>query len=84
MSNGALVARCTYCGTDSLVTVGADLSRQMNRQAKHSHRAVKAAVASWKQTLAEDRDLMTKLLVGGPALVPLVCLGGGLLHALAG
>jgi DNA-directed RNA polymerase subunit RPC12/RpoP len=83
VASGALMARCTYCGTDSLVAIGAKDSHRGMITALSSHRAVDEAVASWQQTRAEDRDLMMKLLVGGPALVPFVCLGGALLHVLA-
>jgi LSD1 subclass zinc finger protein len=82
VSAGALMARCSYCGTDSLVAVTASDAVRVNFLAQGSHRAAEYAVGEWKQARAADRDLMLKLLVGGPALVPLVCLGGGLLHVI--
>ena len=82
MSAGALMARCAYCGTDSLVSVDLDDAGKALAVAQKSHRAAEAAVGEWKQARSEDRDLMIMLLAGGPVLVPVVCLGGGLLHVL--
>lgn len=80
---GALAARCVYCGTDNLVAVtraDADVARS---KAGKLRRAVREALDAHRETQADDRRTMATVLVLGVFLVPIVCLGGLLLHAVA-
>jgi hypothetical protein len=81
---GALAARCVYCGTESLVAVPANVAESKRKNAGDLNQQVEAALASHEQTLRKDRRTMWLFVGLGPLLVPLLCGGGWLLHAIFG
>lgn len=79
---GALAARCVYCEADNLVTVSAQEASSEDRKSRRQHRLVREALKADRVAKAEDRKLMLAMLIGGPALAPIVAVGGLLLHVL--
>jgi LSD1 subclass zinc finger protein len=82
VQTGVLAARCVYCETDNLVTVTSTEATVAKKKARNTHLAVQEELAAHHRVQAEDRKNMWAMLLAGPLLVPLVMLGGLLLHAL--
>lgn len=82
VSDGAVAARCLYCATESLVQVSRSTVKQQQQATRSVRLGLREALAERAAALAADRKQMVVMLVGGPFIAPLVCLGGILLHAL--
>lgn len=80
---GALAARCVYCSTDNLVSVEGRVAEKQKARARQVHLGVKEVLAEHARLAREDRRTMWQLLLAGPLLTPVVCLGGVLLHVIA-
>ena len=80
---GAVATRCVYCGAESLVNVSGRIAVRERLKAREFHGSLKEALAGRAETLADDRRIMWSLLIAGPLLVPVVAIGGVLLHALS-
>ena len=77
---GALAARCLYCATDNLVSVSSQVAARAESSARDVHEGLKEALAAHVATQKSDRATMWAMIVLGPLLAPLICLGGSLLH----
>lgn len=79
----AVAARCLYCEAESLVQLSkAEVARQ-KESTSAAQQSLSEAVRSHTATLAADRKLMWTMVLAGPFIAPVVCLGGLLLHTLA-
>ena len=82
VAEGAIAARCIYCGTESLVNVSTRVAARESGKAKELHGSVQEAIAAFEAARAQDRAGMWAMLLLGPLLLPFVALGGFLLHLL--
>lgn len=82
VAEGAIAARCIYCGTESLVNVGTRVAAKARGKAQKLAGSVQEAMAQLTKAREDDRQAMWAMLVLGPLLLPFVALGGFLLHVL--
>lgn len=82
VATGAIASRCIYCGTESLVNVSKTVAKKEQRKALELHDSVQDSIRIWNFARKEDRKQMWAMLLAGPLLLPLVALGGVVLHLL--
>ena len=78
---GALAARCVYCQADNLVTVSAQVAAGAEAATRDVHDGLREALAAHVEAQRSDRVTMWAMILLGPLIAPILCLGGLLLHA---